>query len=422
MTILLALGVPFPLRLTLLAILGALLGGLVNWAVYRLAWHPRPISPWSAGAAEAAPRRDSDRIPILGWLGLRREASIHGTAFWLRPMLVEVVMAAATPGLYWWEVGRQALVAPGVAPPTAAVLHAQYACHLVLMLLMLAGSLIDADEKIIPDTITLPGTLFGLVAVAVFPWVLLPDVARPMPLSGPGGPLGLIPCDFLRLSSPAAWPQRLGGAPLWGPLLVGLGCWWLWCVALAPRTWYSRHGWRRALQLSLARLLRDRSTRRIAALGLAGSVAVAAVWWGGGPHWQGLLTALVGMAAGGGIIWLVRIIGTAALGREAMGFGDVTLMAMIGTLLGWQACLIIFFLAPFAGLVVGLASLLLHRQPEIPYGPFLCLATAVVIVRWAAVWDWALPIFALGVFVPLVVLVGLAMMGGMLSLWRRIAG
>ena len=48
-------------------------------------------------------------------------------------------------------------------------------------------------------------------------------------------------------------------------------------------------------------------------------------------------------------MWAVRLIGTAALRREAMGFGDVTLMMMIGTFLGWQACSDLFFLAPFAG-------------------------------------------------------------------------
>ena len=67
---------------------------------------------------------------------------------------------------------------------------------------------------------------------------------------------------------------------------------------------------------------------------------------------------------------------------------------------------------------MGLASLLLNRQPEIPYGPFLCLATALVVVRWAPIWLWAEQIFWLGKFVPIVVLVGLVLMGGMLLVWR----
>ncbi|MFB3091671.1 MAG: hypothetical protein ACE1ZD_00560, partial [Dehalococcoidia bacterium] len=38
--------------------------------------------------------------------------------------------------------------------------------------------------------------------------------------------------------------------------------------------------------------------------------AIALAWWWGDIHWVGLLTALVGMTAGGGLIWSVRIIGS----------------------------------------------------------------------------------------------------------------
>ena len=124
-----------------------------------------------------------------------------------------------------------------------------------------------------------------------------------------------------------------------------------------------------------------------------------------------MLTALVGLAASGGIVWAVRLIGTAALRREAMGFGDVTLMMMIGTFLGWQAGLILFFLAPFAGLVIGLMQLVLRRDDVIPYGPFLCLAAAAVVVGWAPIWNWAQPIFGLGWLVPAMLIVCLALLG-----------
>ncbi len=119
-------------------------------------------------------------------------------------------------------------------------------------------------------------------------------------------------------------------------------------------------------------------------LGLAIPVAaaIALCWHRGGGPWIGLLTALAGMAAGCMVVWPVRILGSAALQREAMGFGDVTLMAMIGAFLGWQAGLIVFFLAPFAAIVVGLFRLIFNREREIPYGPFLCLAAFTVIFYW----------------------------------------
>jgi prepilin signal peptidase PulO-like enzyme (type II secretory pathway) len=124
--------------------------------------------------------------------------------------------------------------------------------------------------------------------------------------------------------------------------------------------------------------------------------------------------------ASGGLVWVVRIIGTAVLGREAMGFGDVTLMAMIGTFLGWQACLLVFFVAPLAGLVVGLLILILHRETEIAYGPYLCLGTLVVIVFWRGFWDWSITIFQMGLLVPMVVGICMGLMALMLGIWRLI--
>lgn len=411
----LILAIPFPLRLVGLFVFGTCLGSLVNLAVYQLAWNRRAISPWSRSDPKAPPRRPDDRVPILGWLGLRREAGIHGSGFWLRPLLVELLLGIGLAVLYWWEIAQLGLLDLPAGIPRhvplsyQTALHAQYFCHVVLIALMLVASLIDADEKIIPDTITVPGTLFGLLAAAVYPWSLLPLVS----LQGQNQIAG-----FLQFTSPRPWPDWI---PQGAWLAIGLGCWWLWCVALMHRTWYSRHGWRRAFQLMAARLQRDPSTRPILVLGSIGTAVVTTVWLWGTAHWAGLLTALVGLAGSGGLIWAVRIIGRAVLGREAMGFGDVTLMAMLGTFLGWQTCLIVFFLAPFAGLVIGLLNLLLRHDREIPYGPFLCLAAMVVLVRWASIWwDWAIGIFALGGFVPLFILVLLALIAPLLVLSRII--
>jgi prepilin signal peptidase PulO-like enzyme (type II secretory pathway) len=153
---------------------------------------------------------------------------------------------------------------------------------------------------------------------------------------------------------------------------------------------------------------------------LVGTMAVICIWAIGGGPWAGLLTALVGLVASGGIVWAVRLIGTAALRREAMGFGDVTLMMMVGTFLGWQACLIAFFLAPIAALFIGVAQFIFRRDDVIPYGPFLCLASATVVVAWAPIWIWAKDLFGQGALVPLVLLVCLVLLGVMLTVWQMI--
>ncbi|MCE5268569.1 MAG: A24 family peptidase [Planctomycetaceae bacterium] len=411
------LSLPLTLQLVVVFILGTLGGAAVNWAAYYLAWNRRPISPWSAPDPSAPKRHAWDRLPVIGWLGLRREVALHGPGFWVRPMLVEIVMGVGLAWLYWWEVDAAGLLPniarANLAPLVGDILQTQFVAHAILIALMLAGSLIDADEKIIPDEITVSGTLIGLLLAAAWPASLLP-VVQPMG-NGPPASLG-----YLRLTSPLEWPAWLDGRPWRESLAIALGCWWLWCVAILPRTWYTRHGCLRAVRLCCARVIRERATYRILRLALFGALAVLLVWYRGGVNWESLLTALVGMAVGGGLIWSVRIIGAVALGREAMGFGDVMLMAMIGAFLGWQPCLMIFFLAPVAGLFIGLVRLLLVRDREIPYGPFLCLATLCVIVWWSAIWEWGQDIFALGWLVPAAMLCCLILMAGMLAIWRLI--
>ncbi len=432
----LILDIPLTVRLLAIFLAGTCIGGLANLAVYTLAWHPRPISPWGAPDPAAPPRRWHDRLPITGWLGLRREAGLHGTAFWVRPMLLELLTGIAIAALYWWETARWGLL-PGDAPHFArlgdhgiqAILHMQFLAHLLLVTLMLVASMIDADEKTIPDAITVPGTLLGLLLATVYPCSLLPDLLGPVAdrlRPNFWGGLTAENWQILQVTSPLLPPPGPAkvvpqGIPAFAQLqflAAGLACWWLWCVALTPRTWYSRHGWRRAMQLCVARLLRESVTYWILVMGLVGSTALAIVWAVGEPAWTGLLTALVGMAGGGGLIWIVRVVGTAALRREAMGFGDVTLMAMIGAFLGWQTCLVVFFVAPFAALVIGALQLILLRDSEIPYGPFLCLATVGVIVRWDAVWSWAGPMFSLGGLVLLIVLCCMILLAAMLWAWR----
>ena len=111
-------------------------------------------------------------------------------------------------------------------------------------------------------------------------------------------------------------------------------------------------------------------------------------WLQDHPHLHGLVWSLTGALIGGGVTWLARGISSAILGQEAMGFGDVTLMAMIGSFLGWQPMLFVYLLAPFCGLFVGVAVKSLLNRPYVPYGPYLSVAALVVMLCWRWIWSW----------------------------------
>ncbi|MBI4846870.1 MAG: prepilin peptidase [Candidatus Omnitrophica bacterium] len=93
-----------------------------------------------------------------------------------------------------------------------------------------------------------------------------------------------------------------------------------------------------------------------------------------------LIQVFFGILAGGGSIYLIGKFGEFVFKKESMGGGDVKLMAMIGALMGWQFALLIFFLAPFFGAIVGITAKLTRGAEVIPYGPYLSLATIIAIL------------------------------------------
>jgi hypothetical protein len=220
----------------------------------------------------------------------------------------------------------------------------------------------------------------------------------------------------LLLTSPSSWSHGLSGQDgLW----IGLACFVGWCFAIWPKTVTRRRGWRKAVQYFVVSMFRFPGWWLLLGLMAAGSAAILFVWQLGDPRWPGLLSSLVGMAFGGGLIWAVRLIGGGALGKEAMGFGDVTLMAMIGAYVGWQPSIMIFFLAPFVAVFICLAQWMVTQRRDIAFGPYLCAATLVVVLRWSTIWErQAEAVFSMGWLIPQLLFFCLILLGGMLSLWR----
>lgn len=79
-----------------------------------------------------------------------------------------------------------------------------------------------------------------------------------------------------------------------------------------------------------------------------------------------------------------------ALGKEALGFGDVKMIAMMGAFLGWQLTLVSLFLASALGSVIGigLVAITKNRDYLIPLGSFLAIGAIAAAAVGQPLLDW----------------------------------
>lgn len=106
-----------------------------------------------------------------------------------------------------------------------------------------------------------------------------------------------------------------------------------------------------------------------------------------------LLDSLIGIIAGGGVLYLIAISFKYLTGKDGMGGGDVKLLAMIGAWIGWRALPFIVLISSLAGAIIGSAFLLLAGKGlrvRIPFGPFLALGTLLYIFFGCVITGWYL--------------------------------
>jgi leader peptidase (prepilin peptidase) / N-methyltransferase len=281
-------------------VVGSVVGSFLNVCIYRIPWQKSVIWPGSRCPRCFGTIAPSDNVPILGWLALRGECRACGLPISMRYPLIEALVGLLFVGLYVVDVlcadrgGWDQI-------PTSTL--AMLAYHALLTALLVAATFIDYDLYIIPDQVTVPGMVLGILIGAVCPEI------RPLP-------------------------------------------------------------------------------------GATSS------------HWEGLWVGVFGLLVGAGLTAGFRTFFSTLLRREAMGFGDVTLMAMIGAFLGWQAAVLTFFIAPFFGLAHALFKLTTYLQKrlrgaqlssadrEIPFGPYLSMAAVGLMLTW----NWLWPFWAKGLF------------------------
>jgi leader peptidase (prepilin peptidase)/N-methyltransferase len=297
-----------------------------------------------------------DNVPIVGWLRLRGRCRNCRLRISPRYPLVELANGCLFALVYWLEVPQELRarifessaycpIGPQIVPgglSESALLHWRYAFHMLLFEALLVASLIDIDTTTIPDASTVPAMLAAVV------------------MAGALGQMWLVPVWFID-------PGLASMAPEWS------------------QGWFGE------------------MVRPPAAFGPGDQDLLVPAWALSHPHLHGLAVSVAGVVIGGGVVWLIRVIGRLALGREAMGFGDVVLMAMVGAFLGWQATLTAFFAAPFCALAWLLVRALLRWNEYIPYGPYLSASTLLLVLCWREAWPIVGHWFSTG---PLVVLAG----------------
>lgn len=112
-------------------------------------------------------------------------------------------------------------------------------------------------------------------------------------------------------------------------------------------------------------------------------IALAVTAIGFIPFQTSLYSPLYGALAGGGCFFLIGITGQIIVKKEAMGFGDVKMMAAIGLIAGFKGTVIILILTVFTSAVVlglGLLAGRVKAGEEQPLGPFISACTALYIV------------------------------------------
>lgn len=124
------------------------------------------------------------------------------------------------------------------------------------------------------------------------------------------------------------------------------------------------------------------------------TVGVIVHYWDAPPLWetQALMESLIGIAVGGGFLFIVAWTYEKIKKREGLGMGDVKLAMMFGAFFGWQQVLMILLFGSVLGSLVGLLVVAIKRDwlYQLPFGPFLAIAAALQLFFGEPILVWYL--------------------------------
>ena len=111
---------------------------------------------------------------------------------------------------------------------------------------------------------------------------------------------------------------------------------------------------------------------------------------------------LLGMVVGTVIFGILTLLGRLVSGKEAMGMGDVKLVAALGLFFGASNILAISIISFLLGAIISIILVLSKKRKiddYIPFGPFIVIASYIAIfVPFSAILFVLLKIFTLGLY------------------------
>lgn len=104
---------------------------------------------------------------------------------------------------------------------------------------------------------------------------------------------------------------------------------------------------------------------------------------------------IIGAIVGAGFLWIIAYLYLRFRGIEGLGMGDVKMMAFVGMYLGWFGALFTIFVASLLGAVIGILAAYFSKSEnksrfEIPFGPFLAIASVLYLFIGESVKNWYL--------------------------------
>ena len=344
-------------------VFGAAIGSFLNVCIYRL---PRDLSinrprrSFCPNCKQPIPWYQN--IPLISWLFLRGRCANCGSKISFRYFGVELVT-----GLLFVLVWR-------AFPWPIAV------AYWVFVSLVMVATFVDFEHFIIPDEITIGGTILGIIASVAVPDLQSADtrlaaLIRSVLAAG----LGYLTLLFVLEAGKLAFGKKR--IRLDGP---------------TPFTWKRQGDDAEFVVGAEHSLWSEHFARETDRLLLKCDDAVI----DGEVHNKVILEFFYNRLTIEGKTWeldnLTGISGTAIelqIPREAMGRGDLKFLASIGAFLGWRAVLFSIFAGSLLGSAVGLVTLLVGKRvwsTKLPFGPYLAFGALCWMFFGAAFIQWYL--------------------------------